>query len=519
MNRYLNKLFMYHEIHRLHREGHSVSSIAKYIVADWRTVKKYLSMDEREHEAYLEALGKRKRELSDYEHFVKEKLTAYPDTSAAQMHDWLKECYPDFPKVNPKTVYNFVMSVRQEYNIPKESATREYFIVEELPEGKQAQVDFGEYNMRASNGKRTKVYFFTMVLSMSRYKYVCFTDVPFTSELAINAHEKAFKFFQGVPKEIVYDQDKVFMNNENHGDLILVEKFQSYVSQQSFSIYFCRKADPETKGKVENVVKYVKQSFLYNRTYFNLETLNDEAIAWLGRTANQMPHGTTKQSPLSLWLAEKEKLSTYVPLTFLPDPENVLYIVRPDNSISYRSCFYSVPQGTYQKPGTNVIVREEDVFVIICNENDNEICRHKKSMVAGKKVINNDHKRDKSKRIDQLIKELAAMFHDNDAATKYLQEIKQHKPRYIRDQIFAIKQAFDKYSIDIMNDTLKYCLDKGIYSAADFISVADKMNNKEEACTKTTDLDIKTLPDSLSNLADMKPYSSNINDYQNIMLN
>ena len=57
-------------------------------------------------------------------------------------------------------------------NLPKIHPEREYLIVDEQPYGKQAQVDFGEYNMRDGNGHRVKVWFFTMVLSRSRHKYV-----------------------------------------------------------------------------------------------------------------------------------------------------------------------------------------------------------------------------------------------------------------------------------------------------------------------------------------------------------
>jgi len=39
-------------------------------------------------------------------------------------------------------------------------------------------------------------------------KYVRFSAIPFTSRTAIDAHEKAFKFFEGIPKEVVYDQDR-----------------------------------------------------------------------------------------------------------------------------------------------------------------------------------------------------------------------------------------------------------------------------------------------------------------------
>jgi len=39
-------------------------------------------------------------------------------------------------------------------------------------------------------------------------KYVRFSAIPFTSRTAIDAHEEAFKFFEGIPKEVVYDQDR-----------------------------------------------------------------------------------------------------------------------------------------------------------------------------------------------------------------------------------------------------------------------------------------------------------------------
>jgi transposase len=112
-------------------------------------------------------------------------------------------------------------------------------------------VDFGEYNLRDVNGKRVKVWFFVMVLSRSRFKYVWFSEHPFTSELAIGAHEKAFGCFGGIPDEIVYDQDKVFIVDENKGDLILTDGFRAYTKERSFQLHFCRKSDPESKGKIE----------------------------------------------------------------------------------------------------------------------------------------------------------------------------------------------------------------------------------------------------------------------------
>src|SRR5690606_6537634 len=111
---------------------------------------------------------------------------------------------------------------------------RDFQMIAELPYGQQAQVDFGFYNMRTTDGKTKTVQFFCLVLSRSRFKYVVFTDTPYTSETVIKAHEKAFEYIGGMPQEVVYDQDRLFLVNENLGELMLTERFRSYVSQRSF---------------------------------------------------------------------------------------------------------------------------------------------------------------------------------------------------------------------------------------------------------------------------------------------
>ena len=189
---------MYHEIHKMRRDGFSTSRISRELVINRHTVRRYLSMSEEEYNLFLEKQRNRKKELHVYKDFVRARLEKYPDTSAAQMHDWLKEHYHVFPGVSAKTVYNFVIRVRQQYGIPKIVVAREYSIVEEGQYGKQAQVDFGEYNMRDTHGKRIKVYFFAMVLSRSRYKYVLFSQHPFTASSAIMAYEQAFEYFGGI---------------------------------------------------------------------------------------------------------------------------------------------------------------------------------------------------------------------------------------------------------------------------------------------------------------------------------
>lgn len=517
MNAYLTKLMMYHEIHKLNREGLSVSQICRTLVLNWRTVKNMLSMNEREFDQFMEKQSYRKKSLIVFESFIKERLIQYPDTSASQMHDWLKEHFADFPLVSPKTVFNFVIWIRQHYQIAKTSMTREYEMVEELPYGKQAQADFGEYNMRNGLGERIKVFFFTMVLSRSRFKYVWFQDHYFTSELAIEAHEKAFAFFGGMPDEIVYDQDKVFLVSENKGDLILTSCFRAYTRQRPFKLHFCRKSDPESKGKIEHVVKFTKQNFLYNRPFQDLDTLNMEALAWLGRTANAMVHGITKKVPGDEWNIEKPFLIPCLQ-NALPPVKAQTCTVRKDNTIYWKSNLYSVPMGTYKGRGSQVTMKLSEGYIIVSNMQSLEICRHLVASGTGKKIKNNDHKRDKSTAINVLIDELSQLLDNPLQVKQFLNAIRKEKPRYVRDQVLVFKQVIENTEKTIVQRALDYCCDNQVLSANDFKAVAEQF--KRDECSfhqPASKIVYMNLLGKLPAVALTEPATSSIEDYETIL--
>lgn len=516
MNVFFAKILMYHQIQQLDAEGYSLSKIGSITGLDRRTVKRYLEMTEREFESFQENISDRKKQLLPYEQFVKERLDAYRDTSAAQMHDWLKEHYPDFPKVNPKTVFNFVHWIRTKYNLPVLQQVRDYEIVPETAYGKQAQVDFGEYTMRTSTDSRIKVFFFSMMLARSRYKYLWFTIRNFTTELAVFAHEKAFEFFEGIPEEIVYDQDKVFLVSENKGDLILTAVFRQYVQGKGFKLRFCRKSDPESKGKIENVIKYIKNNFLYNRTFYNEETLNDEAIAWMGRTANALPHSFTRKEPREEWAIEKPMLKTFIPE--VRQVPAMRYIVRKDNTISWRGNFYTVPYGTYQGRGSCVVVREESgKLIMMIPKSLEELCRHTISSEKGIKVINTDHKRDKSLKVEQLMLHVANRFTNPLAAKDWLAGISKLKARYMRDQLQIIQDVLNEPEVfTVANEAMIFCHQNKIFSAVDFKAIIQQ-HLKDLKPKEHADLHILN-PLSGDKLdKNIQPQKTSIQDYQQLI--
>ena len=107
---------MYYEVQRLKREGLSYRAIANALVMNRRTVIKYSAMNEAEYEEFLHKKDCRVKLLDSYESFVKDRLQAHPAASAAQVNDWLKEHHKDFPYISAKTIYNFVMAIRQKYS-------------------------------------------------------------------------------------------------------------------------------------------------------------------------------------------------------------------------------------------------------------------------------------------------------------------------------------------------------------------------------------------------------------------
>ena len=512
MNLFLSKLMTYYEVHKLSREGFSIRKISDLLGLNWRTVKRMLSIeDDRDYERYLQTFAKKDKLLEPYTDFVRNRLEQFRDTSAAQMHDWLKEHYPGFPRVSARTVFNFVHWVRQQHNLPPSNTLRSYELVEETPYGIQAQVDFGEYSLRNSQGTRIKVYFFVLVLSRSRYKYLYFSLQPFTSHTAIEAHEKAFAFIGGIPDTLVYDQDRVFMVDENKGDLLLTEAFRNYSSHRGFKLHFCRKADPQSKGKVENVVKYIKQNFLYNRAFLDMELLNSEALAWLHRTANELPHSFTQKRPVAEWIIERDFLKAAFPV-HIPAPKAEPYTVRKDNSFSFKGNLYSLPYDTYQGRGTKVALMQQDDSLIIFDSQQQELCRHAICTGVGQKIINNDHRRDKNQGIRELEDQFCSLTREPEKAKALVTAIRQDKPRYVRDQLLLLLQIVRSTEPEVICEALVYSQQHPIAGAADFKAIVQHLQRSSEQ-EQIMSLGRNPLNNQLPDQALIQPLTSSIKDY------
>jgi hypothetical protein len=129
-------------------------------------------------------------------------------------------------------------------------------------------------------------------------------------------------------------------------------RFLDFAAYYGFLPRVCRPYRPQTKGKIEATVRYVKQNFWPGIAFTDLQDLNRQARQWC-EEVNGRVHGTTGQTPRSR--LEREGLT---PLGGQPDYDTSTAVwreVRKDCLISYRASFYSVPNAL---AGKRVLVRE-----------------------------------------------------------------------------------------------------------------------------------------------------------------
>jgi len=90
---------------------------------------------------------------------------------------------------------------------------------------------------------------------------------------------------------------KTVIDGSEAGKPLWNKRFEDFASDMGFIPKVCRPKRPQTKGKVERLVDYVKDNFLPGRTFTDAEDLNRHAIAWCQKADSKM-HGTTGEIPL-----------------------------------------------------------------------------------------------------------------------------------------------------------------------------------------------------------------------------
>lgn len=349
------------------KEIMSKAAMARIMGCDPRTVKRYL-------EGYE---PKKKRKV-----LKESKLDKFKETIISKLEIGCTSMaiFKFIQKDGYTGSYSLVADFAQKH---KEEQIKKATIRFETAPGLQAQVDWKEnLNMISKHGEIFEVNIFLMVLGYSRTKFVKLTSDK-TQKTLFECMNEAFKYFGGIPKEIVFDNMATVVDRKNSriGNVKLNTKFLQYSKDIGFNPITCRIYRPQTKGKVESLAKLVDRLQVYNDEFETYEELDKIVKMFMKEINNEISQGINqkpverleKETKYLLPLPNQEILNAYT-----TSPKE--YKVSKESMITYKGQKYSVP--TYLI-GKLVSVKETNEYIHIYYTS-NLVTKHKKS----KKFLN-----------------------------------------------------------------------------------------------------------------------------------
>jgi hypothetical protein len=147
-----------------------------------------------------------------------------------------------------------------------------------------------------------------LVLSWSRALYVEFVrraDLP----TFLGCHVRAFEALGGLPQRCLYDNTKlVVLTRDEAGQPVFTPGFLDFALRVGFEPRLCQPYRPQTKGRVESGIKYVRGNFWPGARFVDDADLNEQARTWVAEVANQRLHGTTHERPADRLAVEQVAL-------------------------------------------------------------------------------------------------------------------------------------------------------------------------------------------------------------------
>jgi transposase len=178
-----------------------------------------------------------------------------------------------FERLRDEHGYSGGITIVKDYVALCRQRSQEMFVPLVHPPG-HAQVDFGEA-IGIIGGQECKIHFFAMDLPHSDACFVVAYPAEAT-EAFCDGHVRAFTFFGGVPRSILYDNTKLAVARIlGDGERQRTRVFSELQSHYLFEDRFGRPGKGNDKGKVEGLVGYARRNFLVPIPVFDsFEVLN-----------------------------------------------------------------------------------------------------------------------------------------------------------------------------------------------------------------------------------------------------
>jgi transposase len=352
----------------------SMESIARELGINRKTVIRIV----RRREVLLERPRfRRKSQLDPYKDILRAQLQKDPKVTGTALLNQLRSLS-----------YTGGVTVLRDYLLKERGQMlrpREAYLRLDFGPGEVAQVDWGEFGDVFGEG--VKIHCFAMVLAFSRMIYVEFTRSEKFEEF-IRCHENAFKFFGGAPRECWYDNLATAVSDRIGSLIRFNARFMAYMAHHGVRPHACNVARGNEKGRVEDLIKYIRMNFWGGRKFTDFDDLTKQSIVWRNQIANQREHRSTRRVVRLYFEAEEQKaLLVLNPVPYDTD-EIFSRQVGSDFHLQYETNRYSVP---WTLTGMTVTVRvNQNELKVYYHEKF--ICSHRRSYLKNKVFTTEAHR-------------------------------------------------------------------------------------------------------------------------------
>ena len=365
---------------------------------------------------------------------------------------------------NEQTLRNYIHFLENSGQINREPEHRRiYDYVFDTPPGEQMLIDFGEAVLTGSSS----IHFICLLLRYSRLLCVFAQDHKYNATEACQAIYRGFCRLGGRPRTLVIDQDAIFVSSETYGEVIKTRVFEDFCTEQELRLWVCNKADPESKGPIENAVGFVKKNFFSARTITCIDDVWRSLPGWLERK-NARIHRSTYRIPRQVFDGiEKNALRPMLPSVYETSPNTFKeYEIAALPYVLYKSCKYSVPRSyafqtvKYKVVGGRIHIYDKDLRFI---------CTHDLSERKGSVNQLAEHRKQEADDWVEIMERLRKKWNCYDFQ-HFINGVKKENPRHIAKQLRAIEQFLDAEAPDksLVAQVLKECCEKYRYQFSQF---------------------------------------------------
>ena len=324
----------------------------------------------------------------------------------------------------------------------------------ETEPGVQAQMDWSPYKLKFTQSGESIVQCFSYVLGFSRRQYIDFT-LKHNFHSLLRRHCDAFAYFNGVPHQCLYDNEKTVVLRWEAGQPVFNPAFIDFITHYRCKPIACKPRHPQSKGKVEAEFLYVENNLLNARTFVNLEDLRACARWWLAEKADMHIHDTTKKAPLELFQLQEKQCLQPLPLHDYDCSETALRVCPADGFLEFETNFYSVP---YAYIGTILTIKAAEHELFIYNSSIDQLACHER-LPAGACLRHEDpahHLMQSQRHGLEPVEETFLLI--GDSAKEFLEGLKQKHPHHCGFHARIILQLKQQYHTADINSACKHAL-------------------------------------------------------------